>query len=93
MRGLHLADLEWVTRVLLAVPEVARGELLEQILVATACGSRHYLRTGRAHPAHGVGTLMSAASRLPMVPRPATLGPEYLRCLAMIALRIGDQPS
>ena len=93
MRGLAMADLEWAVRVLLAVPAPARADLLEQILIAAARAGQFYVLTGRAHPVDGTGTLMSAASRLPMVPRPGVLTPEYLRCLAMIALRIGDQSS
>ncbi|WP_322892641.1 MULTISPECIES: hypothetical protein [unclassified Yoonia] len=93
MRGVHLADLEWVTRVLLAVPAAQRADLLEEMLITATRGDQFYQLTGRAHPLHGIGTLMSAASRLKMVPRPAVLTPDYLRCLAMIALRIGDQSS
>ena len=91
MRGVHLADLEWAVRVLLAVPPAERADLLEHMLITATRGDQFYRLTGRNHPVHGTGTLMSVASRLPMAPRPAVLTPDYLRCLAMIALRIGDQ--
>ena len=89
MRAVQLADLEYVTRALLAVPAAARVALLDDMLDTAARGYAYHRITGSAHPQHGVGTLMSVATRLPLAPRSAALDREYLRCLAMIARRIG----
>jgi hypothetical protein len=85
IRGLQLADIDCTVRALLAVPAPERAAVLDAILRGAALGAAHHRITGGAHPQHGTGTLMSAVSRLPAVPRPAVLTPDYLRCLALVA--------
>ena len=91
IRGLGLADLEWTVRVLLAVPAAARPAVLDQMLHTARAATHYHARTGHAHPQHGCGTLMAVAGQRPMAPRPPCLTADYLRCLALVAQRIGDQ--
>jgi hypothetical protein len=90
VRGLQLADLELATRALLALPAPERGAALDRMLAAARLGAAHHAISGTAHPVHGTGTLMSAVSRLPIAPRPPVLTPEYLHCLAFVAITIRD---
>jgi hypothetical protein len=88
IRPVQLADLERLVLTLLALPVADRPAALEAILTATICAKAHHALTGRAHPCHGTGTLMSAVAHLPSQPRPAGIGADYLDCLALVAGRI-----
>jgi hypothetical protein len=84
MRPVSLADLEVALRMLLAVPDDARMGAARRLLEAAEAGEAHRSATGHAHPKFGSGTLMSAALRHPLAPRPAAYDRRVLSVLSIL---------
>ena len=84
MRPISLADLEVALRMVLAVPEHARADAARRLLAEAEAGEVHRNATGLAHPEFGSGTLMSAALRHPLAPRPAAYDRRVLSVLSIL---------
>ncbi|WP_333713711.1 DUF7742 family protein [Yoonia sp.] len=84
MRPVSLADLEVALRMLLAVPEEARRDAARRLVAAAQAGEGHRAATGLLHPEFGSGTLMSAALRHPLAPRPAAYDRSVLSVLSIL---------
>jgi len=68
----------------MAVPEPDRAGLLARLLREADGADAHRLRTGRAHPLWGTGSLMSAARGRALPPEPFCDDPNYAACMAMV---------
>ncbi|WP_339952655.1 DUF7742 family protein [Yoonia sp. 2307UL14-13] len=88
MRAVSIADIEVVTRVLLAEKPDLRERKLANICEMACNGDRYRKRFGRQHVSFGNGTLMSAALQFQLAARSKSCGPEYLDCLALVVDRL-----
>ena len=84
MRRVLYGDVTAAARALLAVPVEARGPLLVRLFAEAEAADAHRLRTGRAHPHYGTGSLMSAALGHPVAREPFLDDPGYAACLAEV---------
>ncbi len=84
MRPVHIADLDMVTRVLLALPPADRPEMARSIVARADVADRFRKHTGRAHPHFGSGTLASAIPRRVDAAQPARCDVQYLDALTVI---------
>ena len=71
MRPAHLADVEIAARVLLRHPPREHSRLIMQLLAEADAGEWHWHSNGIPHVDFGSGTLMSAANKHPLAPRPS----------------------
>lgn len=88
MRPVSLADIEIVTRALLAEKPHLRESTLGKICEMASHGDRHRRRFGLQHVSFGSGTLMSAALQFPVASRPVSCNAAYLDCLALVVDRL-----
>jgi class 3 adenylate cyclase len=84
MRALLLGDIVAAARALRAVDVSERPALLARLLEEASEAAHHGRQTGRNHPLHGDGSLMSAALAHGCVPEPALEDPQYRQCLALV---------
>jgi hypothetical protein len=87
----QLADIETAVRALLAVEARARAGLMTELLRRADIADRYRKTLRRPHVLFGTGTLMSAASRFDLAPRPARISGEVLRAYAIVINAIGNQ--
>ena len=71
MRPAQLADVETAVRMLLRYPQQEHQRQIVQLLAAADAGDRHRRNHGSPHADFGAGTLMAAANRHLLAPRPA----------------------
>lgn len=84
MRRVLHGDVTAAARAMLAAPAEARARLLTRLLVEAEAADAYRLRTGRAHPLFGTGSLMSAALAHPVTREPYLDDPDYAACLARV---------
>lgn len=84
MRPVHIADLDMVTRALLALPCHDRRAAAARIVARADVADRYRKRTGQAHPTFGSGTLASAIPRKVDAAQPARCDAIYFDALAAI---------
>lgn len=84
MRPVGLDDVACAARVLLRCPPAIRPVVMRQLLAEAARADAYRLRTGRAHPVHGDGSLMAAALPHPRAPQPGPDDPDHLACMALV---------
>jgi hypothetical protein len=87
MRPLLPADLDLAARVLLALPAARRRAEMDVLLQHAIEAETFRQATGRVHPGHGDGSLLSIALGRPRA-RPACADREYRRCLGIVLERI-----
>ena len=68
----------------LAAPPDARAGLMRRMLAEAEIADRFRLRTGRAHPLWGSGSLMSAALVRPSAREPYLDDPDYAACMVQV---------
>ncbi len=90
MRPILPPDLDLLTRVALPLPVEHRAGAIAQILSAADLADRYRKRTGRLHPLHGDGSVLSVA----LQHRPSAVGPfcdaRYCTALATVLLAVSD---
>jgi hypothetical protein len=91
MRAVQLADIDIAARALLAVDAKARAGVINELLRRADIADRYRKKLRRPHAQFGTGTLMSAALRFALAPRPARISGEVLRAYAIVINAIGDQ--
>jgi hypothetical protein len=84
MRQMLLGDVVAAARALLVVPSESRPMLLARLVREASFAEKHGRATGRNHPLHGDGSLMSAALRHPCVAEPPLDDKDYRLCLALV---------
>lgn len=84
MRPVHIADLDMVTRHLLALPPNDWAQTAKVIVEHADLADRFRKRTGRAHPQYGSGTLASAIMRHVNAAQPARCDTLYLDALDVV---------
>lgn len=84
MRRILYGDVRAAARALLVVPDARRASLLERLFTEADIADRHRLATGRAHPAFGTGSLMSAALARKVAPEPQLEDRDYAACMALV---------
>ena len=84
MRPILDGDLEAATRAVLHLPDGARAGAVRQLLDRASAADTYRKRMGRAHPLWGNGSLMAAARRGPLPPRPHPGDLRYCRALAEV---------
>jgi len=90
MRPVQLADIESAARVLLLLEPGLRQAFIAQLCRNANLADRFRKRTGRRHPQHGTGSLMSAAMQHPVAARPAACRARYLDCLHLVISHLRD---
>lgn len=90
MRAVQLADVECAARALMMVGKPARSRLMAEMLRQADLADRYRKRLRRMHAEFGTGTLMSAASRFALAPRPARLDPDALHAFAIVIKALED---
>ncbi|WP_159087004.1 DUF7742 family protein [Loktanella sp. Alg231-35] len=86
-----MADIEIAARALLAVDAEARAGVMTELLRRADIADRYRKKLRRPHVQFGTGTLMSAASRFDMAPRPTRISGEVQRAYAIVINALGDQ--
>ncbi len=71
-------------RALLAAPAETRESIMVDMLTAADIADDYRKTLGRAHPRHGTGSLMAAASGWPQPAEPGLDDPDYLACLICV---------
>jgi len=84
MRRVLYGDVTAAARALLRVEPAARRPLLLRLFAEAETADAHRLRTGRAHPLFGTGSLMSAALAHPVAREPCLDDPTYAACMAEV---------
>lgn len=84
MRPVLHGDVVAAACALLAVPDQARAGLIRKLIAQAELADRHRLRTGRAHPVWGTGSLMSAAMARPRRDEPYLDDKDYAACMAEV---------
>lgn len=84
MRPVLHGDVVSAARVLLAAGPDRRANLLARMLSEADAADAHRLRTGKAHPVWGTGSLMSAALTRARAKEPYLDDPDYAGCFAMV---------
>lgn len=92
MRRLLPGDLDMAVRVLLARPESLWPAVARRLLGQAHAADGYRLRSGRAHPRHGTGSLASAASGHARAALPGHCDRRYLRALAVVAAEAARYP-
>lgn len=82
-------DVRSIARVLMLTPPHKRDELANTIVFEATEANAHRLNTGRAHPAYGTGSIMSAALTRKAAPEPFFDDRDYIACV-IIALKAID---
>ncbi len=77
MQGPLPGDLDYAVRALLPLPMALWPAAAAHLVAGARLGGAYRARIGRAHPAFGTGSLMSAAARWPMDPLPETCDRTY----------------
>lgn len=84
MRPIGFADIEYVTRVLLAAPRDEAECIVAEICQRAHDADRYRSRFKAMHPKFGTGTLMSAVQNFQLHPRPPSFGKAELRALKRV---------
>ena len=84
MRRVLHGDVVAAARALLAAAPARRAALIAQLIDEAEAADTHRRRTGRAHPAWGTGSLMSAALARPCAREPYLDDPDYAACLVQV---------
>jgi len=80
MRPVLYGDVSAVARMIYLLPDVDRGERVARIIECAEVAERHRLKTGRAHPLYGTGSLAAAAQRMARVSRRDFEDDRYCEC-------------
>jgi hypothetical protein len=72
-----------------AVPVEDRPTLLERLVREASAAEKHGQSTGRNHPLHGDGSLMSAALGHPCAAEPSLDDGDFRSCLAFVLTAVG----
>ena len=91
MRAVQLADIDIAARALLAVDANARAGVMNELLRRADIADRYRKKLQRPHAQFGTGTLMSAASRFDIAPRPSRISGEVLRAYAFVINALCNQ--
>jgi hypothetical protein len=84
MRALAPADISTAARVLLCLPEEARGAAITRMIDEADAADRYRKRLGQGHPFWGNGTLEAAARHRPLAAPRSLSDAGYLACLALV---------
>lgn len=84
MRPVLMGDVTVAARALLGVRAGARAPLARRLIAEAQLADRHRAHTGRAHPLHGNGSLMAAATARHLPPEPPLADAAYLHCLIAV---------
>lgn len=84
MRPVLAGDVSNAACVLLGLPQGLRKSACRRMIRQAETAERHRLRTGRAHPQFGNGSLMAAARRYRRVPEPNFDCLDYCACFQMV---------
>lgn len=89
MLPVQLADLDVAARVLMALPASARRAFAARLCFMADIAAQFRRETLGLHPNFGNGTLMSAAHKCPVHPRPAFCNRDYLASIGVLVARLG----
>ena len=92
MRPVSVADIEFATRAVIAVPECERATMARRLVGQAFEADRFRQKTGRAHPVWGAGSLMSAALAHPQAKRAGCLNDDWLAAMACVLSALADAP-
>lgn len=84
MRPVLQGDVSNAACVLLGLPQGLRKSACRRMIRQAETAERHRLRTGRAHPQFGNGSLMAAARRYRRVPEPNFDCLDYCACFQLV---------
>ena len=84
MRRVLHGDVVAAACALLAAPGPARPELIRHLIAEAELADAYRLKTGRAHPVWGSGSLMAAAMARPRAREPYLDDPDYAACLVEV---------
>ena len=84
MRPIGFADIEYVTRVVLAAPRNEAERIVAEICQRAHDADRYRTHFDAMHPCFGTGTLMSAAQNFKLHPRPPSFGKAELKALKWV---------
>lgn len=90
MRPVLHGDATTTARALLAVAPDVRPSFLARLIARAEAADRYRLKTGRAHPLWGNGTLMACAFAHGVAPEPGLDAPDYLDCLIAVLAALRD---
>lgn len=83
MRPIHLTDLDAMVRVLLARPEAEWSSAARQIVNSARVSDKYRKKYRKPLLGHGLGTLSSAVSGMPITPV-SRCDRQYRRCLSAV---------
>ena len=84
MRPVLHGDVAAAGCALLRVDPAARKDLIVRMMDEAEAADQFRLKTGRAHPVWGNGTLMAAAMARPRASEPFLGDPDYCSCMALV---------
>ncbi|MEO1306550.1 MAG: hypothetical protein AAFV38_01100 [Pseudomonadota bacterium] len=84
MRPVVFTDVAFAARALMALPPDQRAHRAARLVRQAAVADRYRRRFGKAHPAWGNGSLLSAATRLPRSPIESFEDPDYCTCFSLV---------
>ena len=90
MRQLLPGDLDCAVAVVMRQPPEARAGVAARLLEEADVADRYRKRLGRAHPAYGSGSLMSAALGWPDGPRGRVYDASYCAALIVVLTAVQD---
>ena len=82
MRPILPPDLDLLARVVLPLPAESRARVIAQLLTHADLADRYRKRTGRLHPLHGDGSVLSVA--LQHRPSPSRPTCDRIYCAALL---------
>lgn len=84
MRPVLHGDVSSAARALMSAPRNARAALCARMLAEAELAHRHVAKTGRLHPVHGNGSLMTVARNRPLMDEPSFDDLEYCNCFEVV---------
>jgi hypothetical protein len=90
VRPLLPGDLDCAVAVVMGQPPEARAGVAALLLAQADLADRYRKRLGRAHPAFGTGSLMSAALNWPEGPRRRVYDASYCAALIVVLTAVQD---
>lgn len=91
MRAVHLADIEVAARALAVVAPPDRQNRLLELMKNAHLADKVRKKFGKSHPEFGNGTLMSAALKGPLAPRPDYITTDFAACLRLVLAQVGGK--